>query len=136
VTLVESADGPGGKMRPLVVDGAQIDAGPTVMTMRWVFDEMLSDAGGSAADLWRCSRCRCWRATPGPTAARGWTCFADRQRSATPSAFRRPAAARRFEAFCEKPRCVPPRWRAPTSAQPAHGAADDRRPGPGVAWPR
>jgi 1-hydroxycarotenoid 3,4-desaturase len=33
---------------PLAVDGASIDAGPTVMTMRWVFDEMLADAGAVA----------------------------------------------------------------------------------------
>ncbi|MEY3271344.1 MAG: hydroxyneurosporene and rhodopin dehydrogenase CrtD, partial [Pseudomonadota bacterium] len=42
VTLLEAADGPGGKMRPVRVDGAWLDAGPTVFTMRWVFDELLS----------------------------------------------------------------------------------------------
>ena len=34
VTLVESADAPGGKMRHVQVDGAAIDSGPTVFTMR------------------------------------------------------------------------------------------------------
>ncbi len=103
VTLVESADGPGGKMRPLVVDGAQIDAGPTVMTMRWVFDELLSDAGASAADLpallpLQVLARHAW-ADGGP----GLDLFADRQRSADAiAAFSSPAEARRFEAFCDE----------------------------------
>ena len=47
VTLVESGDAPGGKMRAVQVDGVNIDAGPTVFTMRWVFDEILADVGAS-----------------------------------------------------------------------------------------
>jgi 1-hydroxycarotenoid 3,4-desaturase len=40
VTIVERAHAPGGKMRTVDVDGASIDAGPTVLTMRWVFDDL------------------------------------------------------------------------------------------------
>ena len=47
VTLVEAAAEPGGKIRQVEVDGARIDAGPTVFTMRWVFDEILAEAGSS-----------------------------------------------------------------------------------------
>ncbi len=47
VTVLERAAAPSGKMRQLVVDGAAIDAGPTVLTMRWVFDELFADAGTS-----------------------------------------------------------------------------------------
>ena len=47
VTVVDQAPGPGGKMRQIVVNGAGIDAGPTVFTMRWVFDALLQDAGTS-----------------------------------------------------------------------------------------
>ena len=50
VTLLEAAAGPGGKMRPLQVDGAMLDAGPTVFTMRWVFDELLAEVGSSVAE--------------------------------------------------------------------------------------
>jgi 1-hydroxycarotenoid 3,4-desaturase len=49
VTVVEQAKKPGGKLRQLFVDGRGIDSGPTVMTMRWVFDELF-DALGSSAD--------------------------------------------------------------------------------------
>ena len=45
VTVLERARAPGGKMRQQLVDGAAIDAGPTVLTMRWVFDELFADAG-------------------------------------------------------------------------------------------
>lgn len=38
---------PGGKARLVNVDGAQIDAGPTVLTMRWVFDQLFEEAGTS-----------------------------------------------------------------------------------------
>ena len=45
VLVLERAATPGGKMRQVVVDGAPIDAGPTVFTMRWVFDSLFADAG-------------------------------------------------------------------------------------------
>lgn len=45
VTLLERAAAPGGKMR-LVMDGAYaIDAGPTVFTLKRVFDEIFESAG-------------------------------------------------------------------------------------------
>lgn len=53
VTLIEAAEQPGGKMRPLQVgaagQSASLDAGPTVFTMRWVFDELLHEVGSSTA---------------------------------------------------------------------------------------
>ena len=41
---------PGGKMRTTEVGGTQIDAGPTVFTMRRVFEEIFAQAGASLAD--------------------------------------------------------------------------------------
>ena len=49
VTLLERAATPGGKMRQTHVDDLRIDAGPTVLTMRWVFDELFAQAGSSLA---------------------------------------------------------------------------------------
>ena len=45
VTVLERSDAPGGKLRSERVDGAAIDAGPTVFTLRWVFDELLHSVG-------------------------------------------------------------------------------------------
>lgn len=53
VTLLESAATPGGKMREVAIGAqghARMDAGPTVFTMRWVFDELFADVGASLDD--------------------------------------------------------------------------------------
>jgi 1-hydroxycarotenoid 3,4-desaturase len=47
VTVVETADAPGGKVHSREVNGAHIDSGPTVFTMRWVFDALLRSVGTS-----------------------------------------------------------------------------------------
>jgi 1-hydroxycarotenoid 3,4-desaturase len=48
--VIESATTPGGKMREVAPGGAKMDAGPTVFTMRWVFDEILREVGISLDD--------------------------------------------------------------------------------------
>lgn len=45
VTVIEASGQPGGKVHAREVDGALIDSGPTVFTMRWVFDELLREVG-------------------------------------------------------------------------------------------
>ncbi len=107
VTLVEAAAGPGGKMRQAHVgDGTNsvgIDAGPTVFTLRWVFEHILDKAGFSMADL--------PPLTPLSVLARhAWRghdqtldLFADRQRSAEAiGTFSGAAEARRFLNFCDQ----------------------------------
>ena len=47
VTVVEAAGVPGGKVHSREVNGAHIDSGPTVLTMRWVFDALLRSVGTS-----------------------------------------------------------------------------------------
>ncbi len=50
VTLAERAPRPGGKMRCVSIGDSTLDAGPTVLTMRWVFDEIFESAGKSLDD--------------------------------------------------------------------------------------
>jgi 1-hydroxycarotenoid 3,4-desaturase len=45
VTLIEAAGGPGGKMRSLPSVAGPVDCGPTVLTMRAVFDDLFALAG-------------------------------------------------------------------------------------------
>lgn len=45
VQLLERAAKPGGKLREVAVDGSRLDAGPTVLTMRWIFDELFAELG-------------------------------------------------------------------------------------------
>lgn len=54
VTVLERAATPGGKLRQVRIGDLPLDAGPTVLTMRWVFDGLFADAGldfGSAVAL-------------------------------------------------------------------------------------
>ncbi|MEM6640489.1 MAG: 1-hydroxycarotenoid 3,4-desaturase CrtD [Pseudomonadota bacterium] len=61
VSIFERGAGPGGKMRQ--VNG--IDAGPTVFTMRWIFESLFADAGARLDD--------CLSLAPARTLARhGW----------------------------------------------------------------
>jgi len=50
VTLLERAATPGGKLREVAVAGRRLDAGPTVFTMRWIFEAIFADAGAALSD--------------------------------------------------------------------------------------
>ncbi|MEO1574938.1 MAG: FAD-dependent oxidoreductase, partial [Pseudomonadota bacterium] len=45
VSVFDRAHAPGGKMRQVPVGDAGIDAGPTVFTMRWIFEALFEHAG-------------------------------------------------------------------------------------------
>ncbi|MEM9098762.1 MAG: 1-hydroxycarotenoid 3,4-desaturase CrtD [Pseudomonadota bacterium] len=49
VKVLERASGPGGKMRQLEVGERLLDAGPTVFTMRWIFEALFEEAGEELA---------------------------------------------------------------------------------------
>lgn len=50
VTVLERAAAPGGKMREVLVAGRGVDAGPTVFTMRWIFESLFRDAGAELGE--------------------------------------------------------------------------------------
>lgn len=102
VHVVDKALAPGGKMRDVEVDGRRIDAGPTVFTMRWVFEEIFSRAGTSLAQHLRLA--------PVEILARhAWSAdehldlFADVERSVDAIGVLAGAAeASRYRAFCRR----------------------------------
>jgi 1-hydroxycarotenoid 3,4-desaturase len=114
VTLLEAGEEPGGKMRAVAVDGALIDAGPTVFTMRWVFDEILADVGASLDDLVTLQPLsvlarHAWRGHEARL-----DLHADAQASADAIArFASPAEAQRFLAFCAEARRIYHRLEGP-----------------------
>ena len=51
VTVLERAERPGGKVRTVSQEaGRRIDAGPTVFTMRWVFEQLFTELGERLED--------------------------------------------------------------------------------------
>jgi 1-hydroxycarotenoid 3,4-desaturase len=99
VVVFEQAQAPGGKMREIEVGGMRVDSGPTVFTMRWVFDELFAAVGASLAEHLTLQ--------PVETLARhAWSenecldLFADVSRSVDAiGQFAGPAEARRYRAF-------------------------------------
>jgi len=106
VTVVEKAAGPGGKMRRIPVGGVEVDSGPTVFTMRWVFEQIFDKAGASLDER--------LRLTPLAVLARhAWVdgsrldLHADPQRSVDAIGdFAGAAEAQRFRRFCAQARDV------------------------------
>lgn len=103
VTILEQAATPGGKIR---VDTAGIDSGPTVLTMRWVFEALFHDAGTTLG--------ACLTLHPAEILARhAWSeterldLFADIDRSADAiAAFAGSPEAAGYRAFCARAKRV------------------------------
>lgn len=123
VTVLEAAQQVGGKMRPAVVDGASIDAGPTVFTMRWVFEELMHDIGSDLSELPALQPLHL-------LARHAWSqggrldLYDDRQRSAQAIAeFSSPQEAQRYLSFCDEAQRVYQTLEAPhiRSSRPGMG---------------
>ena len=110
VTVLERASAPGGKMRQVMAEGRAIDAGPTVFTMRWVFEQLFADGGETLSDHLALH--------PATTLARhAWAAaasgpqqldlFADRERTADAiGAFAGAREAKGYQSFCKEARRI------------------------------
>jgi 1-hydroxycarotenoid 3,4-desaturase len=106
VEVFEKEPAVGGKLRTVEVGGAPIDAGPTVLTMRWAFDELFRAAGASFDEY--------VELRPLATLARHYwpdgsslDLYADRARSAEAiAAFAGRREAEGYVAFCEYARRI------------------------------
>ncbi|MBS0558513.1 MAG: phytoene desaturase [Proteobacteria bacterium] len=105
VTLLDRA-GIGGKIRTVDAGGAAVDSGPTVFTMRWVFDELLADAGMRLDDVLTLRPLdilarHAWSATE------RLDLFADERRSSDAiGAFAGAREAAGYRAFCDRARRI------------------------------
>jgi 1-hydroxycarotenoid 3,4-desaturase len=104
VVVLERAAAAGGKLREVRAGTAAIDSGPTVLTMRWVFDELFEAAGARLDDRLTLAPCAV-------LARHAWSererldLFADVERSADAiGAFAGAGEARRYRAFCAETR--------------------------------
>ncbi len=103
VTLVESAATPGGKIRQINAGGALVDSGPTVFTMRWVFEQIFAQVGCSFADVVKLEPLDILCRHAWGSSHQRLDLFSDVARSADAIAqFSSPPEAKRFLAFCQK----------------------------------
>ncbi len=107
VTVVEAAPGPGGKVRQLWVGDAPIDSGPTVFTMRWVFDQIFESVGTTLQAELKITPLAVlakhyWEGGASGSGASALDLFADPARSIEAvRVFAGAAEAGRFAAFCQ-----------------------------------
>lgn len=125
VTVVDALPQVGGKMRQLGVAGAAVDAGPTVFSMRWVFDEILDSVGAQLDDLVHLEPLdvlarHVWEDSP----SESLDLFAHPQRSTEAiAAFAGAAEAARFNAFCAEARKLYASLEGPYIRQPKPSVA-------------
>jgi 1-hydroxycarotenoid 3,4-desaturase len=106
VDVLERAAAPGGKMREVQIGDQRIDAGPTVFTMRWIFEEIFAEAGASLTDY--------LTLRPFEILARhAWSeherfdLYADEERTIEAIGdFAGAAEAKRYRGFCEHARTI------------------------------
>ena len=134
VTVVDSHAAPGGKMRTLPSVAGPVDAGPTVLTMRQVFDDLFAAAGEQLED-------HVTLIPQSELARHFWPdggqldLFADRARSAAAvDAFAGPRAADEFRRFCAEAQALfdafdAPMMQAGEPSLPRLAATVLRRPG-------
>ena len=124
VQVVDSAPVPGGKMRTMASDAGPVDAGPTVMTLRPVFEELFESVGAQLSDYVMLHR--------ETVLARHWwpdgsslDLFAEREASAAAvGGFAGARAEREFRAFCRRAQRLYEAFDAPMmrAAAPSQGA--------------
>lgn len=103
VTLIESAQAPGGKIRQVSVDGVGVDSGPTVFTMRWVFEQMLAELGTSLSDILTLEPLSILARHAWDQSEQRLDLFADTAQTADAiGQFSSPQEARRFLVFCQE----------------------------------
>ncbi|MEO1482180.1 MAG: 1-hydroxycarotenoid 3,4-desaturase CrtD [Myxococcota bacterium] len=101
VHIFERSSDVGGKMRRVRVGDAEIDAGPTVFTMRWILEQVFADAGRALDDRLEFDEVSC-------IARHTWAgdgvfdLYTDRERSAESiRAFFGPREAKGYRRFCD-----------------------------------
>ncbi|MBL0719278.1 phytoene desaturase [Piscinibacter sp. Jin2] len=100
VTVVEAGLAPGGKAGTVTVDGAAVDAGPTVFTLRKVFDAIFEAAGSRLDDHLRLQPLSILARHAWPDGS-SFDLLADPAAALDAvAAFAGPAEARRYAAFC------------------------------------
>lgn len=106
VTVLDRASDTGGKVRTVDVGGLVVDSGPTVLTMRWVFDELFAACGRRLEDYATLERAEVLARHAWPDGGR-LDLFADHERSVDAVArLSGRAEADRYRRFCDYARGI------------------------------
>lgn len=107
VTVIEQDLQPGGKLRAATIEGERIDCGPTVFTMKDVFEEVFDDAGTSLDAHLRLVPCEILARHAWQNGTAALDLHTDIERSADAIAqFAGPTEADGYRAFCLRAREV------------------------------
>ncbi len=120
VTLLERASRPGGKLRTITLGGHAIDAGPTVLTLSDIFEQLFHTAGANLSDYITLQPLHTLARHAWPAAQDGrgevsqFDLYTDRDRTADAiAAFAGSHDARGYLRFCEYTRKIYERVEAP-----------------------
>ena len=106
VTVVESAGEPGGKVHSRDVAGVAVDSGPTVFTMRWVFDAVPRSGGTSREAELRITPLQVLARHFGPDGSQLDLSANAQESEAAIAAWSGGDEARRFRDFCKTTRAL------------------------------
>ncbi len=127
VTVLESALRPGGKMREVEAGGKAIDVGPTVLTMRWVFEQLFEEAGAALSDAVGLTRTDRLARHAWGNGAR-LDLFSDIERSANAiGVFAGAGEAEGYRRFCARAQSIYETLRDPFICGPRGGRSGSRR---------
>jgi 1-hydroxycarotenoid 3,4-desaturase len=119
VTVVESQSATGGKVHTTQVAGVSVDSGPTVLTMRWVFDEILRQVGTDLDHELHLTPLNVLARHFWPDGQRMDLCADPQQSEAEVERFAGGDEAERFRRFCNRARALYDTLEAPFMKGPA-----------------
>lgn len=122
VIVVEAQPGPGGKVHSIEVDGLHIDSGPTVLTMRWVFEELFDRIGERLSDHLQLTSLSVLARHFWPDGSRMDLCADPRESEAEVERLAGPDEADRFRKFCARTQAIYQTLRTPFMRRPVSHA--------------
>ena len=122
VCVVEANAEPGGKVHATQIEGQAIDSGPTVLTMRWVFDELFASVQENLEDHLKLTPLSILARHFWPDGSRMDLCSDPIQSQAEVQKLAGAAEAERFRQFCLRTKALYDALEKPFMRQPVRHA--------------
>lgn len=122
VLVVDAQPRPGGKVHSTEVEGLHIDSGPTVLTMRWVFDELFERVGERLGEHVQLTPLSVLARHFWPDGSRMDLCADLRESEAEVERLAGPDEADRFRKFCARTQAIHQTLQTPFMRRPVSHA--------------